>query len=147
MLIAPTTFARFCRARERLHDAEDSTSIGGLAHELGMSPFQFIRAFSALFGSTPHQLRIAAKIEHAKQLLASSQRSVTRVCMELGFSSLGSFSSSFARRVGKSPSRYREEPEISATPGCLSLLGQLPEGALRNFEEARGEQNRQTAQP
>src|SRR5258708_3412243 len=102
MLITPATFQRLCRARERLHAIHEPLSINGLAAELGMSPYQFIRQFHALFGATPHQLRIQARIECAKRLLAQD-RSVTGVCMEVGFSSLGSFSSSFARRVGASP--------------------------------------------
>jgi AraC-like DNA-binding protein len=97
-----------------------------------MSPFQFIRQFQALFGETPHQFRIRARLEKAKQLLALSDYSVTDVCMEVGFTSLGSFSDLFARRVGSAPSAYRRQIRSSEhlpgklseelTPGCLTLM-------------------------
>jgi len=70
-----------------------------------MSPFHFIRQFEAVFGATPHQFRIQTRLDRAKQLLALSDYSVTDVCLEVGFSSLGSFSDLFARRVGAPPSR------------------------------------------
>jgi AraC-like DNA-binding protein len=136
MLISPRLFSRLCRARDRL-GAADSPSVSRLANELHLSPFRFIRAFQALFGITPHQLRIAARLERAKQLLAAPGKSVTHVCMDLGFSSLGTFSSSFTRRIGRSPSAYRKRrAPPAAEPGCLTLLNQLPAGALCNFEEA-----------
>jgi hypothetical protein len=73
-----------------------------------------------VFGQTPHQFRIDARLERAKRLLASGERSVTDVCMEVGFTSLGSFSGSFARRVGVAPSLYRERYRtIVAVPGLL----------------------------
>lgn len=97
-----------------------------------MSPFQFIRQFHATFGETPHQFRIHARLDEAKRLLAVSDYSVTDVCMEVGFSSLGSFSDLFARRVGVAPSAYRRQlrsvmavPGVlprELTPGCLSLM-------------------------
>lgn len=98
-----------------------------------MSPFHFIRQFQAVFGETPHQYRIQARLDRAKYLLAVTDASVTDVCMDVGFSSLGSFSDWFARRVGSAPSLYRQRvrsemttpgvlPETH-TPGCLTLMG------------------------
>lgn len=146
MLLAPVTFGALCRARDRLVETYEPLSIAELAADIGISPFHFIRQFHALFGETPHQLRIAARIERAKQMLALDRESVTGVCLEVGFSSLGSFSSTFARRVGASPSAYRRQirPLVQVagrlpaalTPGCLSLFAQLPASAFRNFGEA-----------
>jgi AraC-like DNA-binding protein len=76
--------------------------------------------------------------------------SVTDVCMEVGFSSLGSFSALFSRRVGEAPSAYRRRVRAMVqvpgtlpadlTPGCLSLMGRLSPSALansvRSFREA-----------
>lgn len=97
-----------------------------------MSPFYFIRLFERMFGTTPHQFRIQARIDQAKRLLALSDYSVTDVCMEVGFTSLGSFSDLFAHRVGLSPSAYRRQirsvmtipgvPFAALTPGCLNLM-------------------------
>ena len=125
---------RLCRARDLLRDVHDqSPSIRDVAREAGMSPYHFIRQFESLFGRTPHQYRIDTRIEYAKRLLALSDYSVTDVCMELGWSSLGSFSDLFTRRVGVAPTVYRRqirplvtvpgELPVSLTPGCLTLMG------------------------
>jgi Helix-turn-helix domain len=95
----------------------------------------FIRLFKAIFGETPHQYRSRAQVEKAKHLLVLTNLSITDVCM--GYSSLGSFSALFSRRVGMSPSefqrRYRpgSAPErqlpASLIPGCLSLMNGISE--------------------
>jgi AraC-like DNA-binding protein len=141
MLMRHEGFRRLCRARDLLHEfGEQSPSIDAVARELQISPFHFIRQFEALFGVTPHQFRIQARVELAKQLLAKGQHSVTDVCMEVGFSSLGSFSALFRQRVGESPSSYRRRvraivqvpgtlpPDL--TPGCLCLMSGLPASAF-----------------
>jgi AraC-like DNA-binding protein len=145
MLLRHEGFRRLCRARDLLRRAaaesrEPSPTIEQLAREVRISPFHFIRQFEAVFGVTPHQFRIASRIELAKQLLARGEHSVTDVCMEIGFSSLGTFSTLFAQRVGESPSAYRRRirplvavPDRGAsrlTPGCLSLMGALPSSAF-----------------
>jgi AraC-like DNA-binding protein len=112
--------------------ADRPVSIREVARAASMSPFHFIRQFEAVFGATPHQFRIQTRLDRAKELLALSDYSVTDVCLEVGFSSLGSFSDLFARRVGAAPSIYRrrvrssvllpEDWRRSVTPGCLSLM-------------------------
>jgi AraC-like DNA-binding protein len=144
VLLAPATFRSLCRARDLLCDRDaPPLSVADVARRSAISPYHFIRQFQALFGVTPHQMRIAARLERAKDLLAAERASVTDVCMEVGFSSVGSFSSLFARRVGASPSAYRRslvqvpavlEPWV--VPGCLGMLGRLP-ATFRNFREAR----------
>jgi len=147
MLLRHEGFRRLCRARDLLReDRESSLTIVDLAREVHISPFHLIRQFEAVFGLTPHQFRIQARLDRARHLLATGDHSVTDVCMEVGFSSLGSFSSLFARRVGEAPSRYQKRVRASVqvpadlvrlfTPGCLSLMGALPADALRNFGEA-----------
>jgi AraC-like DNA-binding protein len=128
------TLLRLCRARDALCEVHDRTlTIDEVARLAAMSPFHFIRQFTAVFGDTPHQVRIQARLDRARHLLVRGERSVTEVCMEVGFSSHGSFSTLFARRLGLSPSEYRRRarsmiavPEIAKTqlfPGCLSLMG------------------------
>jgi AraC-like DNA-binding protein len=123
-------------------DGEPLT-IDAVARGAAISPFHFIRQFQALFGETPHQYRIRARLERAKELLQSSDFSVTDVCMEVGFSSLGSFSDLFARRVGVSPSVYRRQYRSSivvpgvvpvVNRGCLSLMT----AAFAIFEKRAG---------
>jgi AraC-like DNA-binding protein len=148
MLLRHEGFRRLCRARERLRDAcHSSLSIANLAREANISPFHFIRQFEALFGMTPHQYRIHSRLDLAKRLLASGEFSVTDVCMEVGFSSLGSFSTLFATRVGESPSAYRRRvrPMIQVAgmrrhlmPGCLSLMASLPVASPVCRDSTRG---------
>jgi AraC-like DNA-binding protein len=132
-MLTKRRFTRLCRARDLLREVHDEPiSIRAVASEAAMSPFHFIRQFEALFGETPHQFRIRARLERAKQLLALSDYSVTDVCMEVGFTSLGSFSDLFARRVGSAPSTYRRQirPLVHVpgelpkelAPGCLTLM-------------------------
>jgi AraC-like DNA-binding protein len=144
VLVARATFRRLCRARDMLASADvdgRGPTITRVARDVRISPFHFIRQFDALFGTTPHQFRIRARLDAAKALLAEGALSVTDVCMRVGFSSLGTFSDLFARRVGETPSRYQRRRR--ATPadfsrGCFGLMGQLPADAFRprNFREA-----------
>lgn len=125
-MLARGAFLSLCRAREMLREThERPLSIREVAREAAMSPFHFIRQFRAVFGETPHQFRIQARLERAKHLLAQSDSSVTDVCMDVGFSSLGSFSDLFARRVGAAPTAYRRQVRSMPlpTPGCLTLMG------------------------
>lgn len=147
MLLKPDVFRRLCRARELLREVPiEPARVADIAGELDLSPFHFIRQFEAVFGRTPHQYRIDARLERARHLLADGRHSVTEVCMEVGFSSLGSFSALFTRRIGVTPSAYQRRlrglvqvPGVlprALVPGCLCLMGGLPPGALRNFREA-----------
>jgi len=139
VLIGPETFRRLVRARELLTgDTRAVLTVREVAKQVRLSRFHFIRQFAALYGTTPHQLRTRARIERAKGRLAAGL-SVTEVCFETGFSSLGSFSALFARAVGAPPSRYRRSVQVPASltrliiPGCFGLLSQLPS---RNSREA-----------
>jgi AraC-like DNA-binding protein len=151
VLLRHEGFRRLCRARDLLREPrEPSPSIADLARELQISPFHFIRQFEAVFGATPHQFRIQTRLDTARHLLAMGQHSVTDVCMEVGFSSLGSFSTLFTQRIGEPPSAYRRRVRAMVqvpgtvpavlTPGCLLLMGRLPPSAfadrLRSFREA-----------
>jgi AraC-like DNA-binding protein len=151
MLLRHEGFRRLCRARDLLRVLDEpSPTIEELAREVQISPFHFIRQFEAVFGVTPHQFRIQARVDVAKHLLAMDRHSVTDVCMEVGFSSLGSFSTLFTRRVGETPSAYRRRARAmvqvpgnlptALAPGCLSLMSRLPGAAfaptVRSFREA-----------
>jgi len=147
MALDADAFRRLCRARELLCEPHDQPpSIREVARASGMSPYHFIRRFEAVFGATPHQLRIRSRLERAKQLLALGEHSVTEVCFAIGFESLGSFSDLFTRRIGEAPSVYRRRVRrmvavpgslpTEAFPGCLSLMRWFPAHAFRNSREA-----------
>ena len=129
---------RLCRARDMLRGIHDpKLSLRDVAREAALSHYHFIRVFKAVFGETPHQVRIAARLDRAKHLLSVGEQSVTDVCIEVGFSSLGTFSYLFARRVGSPPSAYRQRVRSMVQvpgsiprqliPGCLSLMCGWPE--------------------
>jgi AraC-like DNA-binding protein len=147
MLLGCDALRNLCRARDLLSEVhEPKLSIEDVAREVAISPFHFIRQFEAVFGVTPHQYRIRRRLERAKHLLVAGQHSVTDVCMEIGFSSLGSFSALFAQRVGMPPSAYRRRLRAMVqvpgkllwelAPGCFTLMGRLPRDTFRNFREA-----------
>lgn len=122
---------QLCKARDLLGDVtQPSVSIGQAAREASMSPYHFIRTFAAAFGETPHQFRTRQRMSNAQRLLARGY-SVTEVCLELGFASLGSFSSLFSRQIGLSPAAYQRSLRRSVyipdwtphPPSCLLLMG------------------------
>jgi AraC-like DNA-binding protein len=129
-----------CRARARLREAgEEPVRIRRLAAESGLSPHHFIRRFKAVFGDTPHQVAVRARLERARTLLLEGEESITSISLRLGFASLGTFSARFAREVGMSPSRFRRlaarsRPEALS---CLGLMTGEPLPRESNFEEAR----------
>src|SRR5215831_1950103 len=107
-MIHPELLRRICHARDLLQDWEDEPlSVSAVARNSGLTRFHFIRLFKAVFGETPHQYRSRSQIEKAKHLLILTNLSITEICMGVGFSSLGSFSALFSRRVGMSPSEFR----------------------------------------
>lgn len=126
-----SAITQLCLARDRLRESE-RVPLARVAREARLSTGELIRRFAALFGETPHQYRLRERLDRAKRMLARSERSVTDVCMEIGFSSVGSFSAWFARRVGRAPTAYRRDAKplaaeppsspVSLEPGCHSLL-------------------------
>jgi AraC-like DNA-binding protein len=125
---------RLCHAKDLLRRSDGhALSVSEVAGELGMSQYHFIRLFKAVFGETPKQCQLRARLERAKRLLTLTDSSVTDICMEVGFSSLGTFSAYFAQRVGVAPTDYRAStrPMMKTPgripqqliPGCFSLMG------------------------
>jgi AraC-like DNA-binding protein len=147
MALSDTEFTLICRARRRLCDLEEPyLTVASIARESGISYFHFIRRFQAIFGTTPHQYRIDARLREARLQLARGG-SVIEACFAAGFESVGSFSELFVRRVGLRPVEYRRLTRTQVTipqslplayfPGCLSLMKNLPAVAFRNFRDAR----------
>jgi transcriptional regulator GlxA family with amidase domain len=93
-----------------------------LAEAAGLSKYHFNRRFAETYGETPMRYLTRRRIERAQDLLRSANLTITEVCMLVGFSSLGSFSSRFRELVGESPTQYRDRwarqggPHI---PGCF----------------------------
>ncbi len=92
-----------------------------MAIEALMSPAHFSRQFKAAYGQSPYAYLMTRRIERSMALLRSGV-SVTDACMEVGCTSLGSFSSSFTQITGESPSGYRnrEHAAVEAMPACIA---------------------------
>lgn len=109
-LLHDETFRRLCRARDRLAaEYQEKLSLEQAAREACLSPYHFHRLFASAFGETPHEFVTSRRLDLARRLLASGQMSVTEVCFEVGYSSLGSFSQKFRSVAGRSPSEYQRE--------------------------------------
>jgi AraC-like DNA-binding protein len=113
-------FERVLRARERVHDEYDEPlTLATLARAAHLSPFHFLRVYTAAFGDTPGRELSRVRIARARELLARGV-SVTETCFAVGFSSLGSFSARFARDVGTSPREFQRAARLVAVaPGHL----------------------------
>lgn len=96
-----------------------------LAGASNVSKYHFVRTFAETYGETPMRYLTRRRIERAQDLLRSANLTVTEICMMVGFSSLGSFSSRFRELVGESPREYRDRwvavggPMI---PGCYLFM-------------------------
>ena len=87
-----------------LREPLDVAAVAAVAR---VSPAHFSRQFRATFGETPHRYLQRRRVERAMELLRETDRSVTEICFDVGFASLGTFSRTFREIVGESPSRYR----------------------------------------
>ena len=96
------------RARD-LADARyfESLSVADLARAAGLSKAHFSREFARAFGEAPHQYLLTRRLERAAALLRTTDWSVARVCFAVGWESVGSFTTSFRRMFGTTPTAYR----------------------------------------
>jgi AraC-like DNA-binding protein len=99
-----------------------------LARAALMSPAHFSRQFRAAYGETPYSYLMTRRIERAKALLRRGDLSVTQVCIEVGCTSLGSFSSRFTDIVGQTPTEYkgRDHSATASVPACASKAQSRP---------------------
>lgn len=106
-------------------------TIEQLSQEVALSPFYLIRLFRRVYKQTPHQYLIQVRITRAKELLRSSDLSITEICADVGFESLGSFSALFRKIAGISPSAYRRNSQTikksAYIPLCACLMHGVPD--------------------
>ena len=121
---------RLWRARRFIDECYDlPLDLAEISKQACLSRYHFLRLFRDAFETTPHQYLIQRRIEKAKELLRVRNLSVTDVCFEVGFESLGSFSSLFHRCVGHAPANYRrrEQESLKKIPGCfIEMFGWGP---------------------
>src|SRR5437879_13771928 len=98
-------------------------AVAAVAH---LSEAHFIRSFRAAFGETPHRYLQRRRVERSMFLLRETDRSVTDICCDVGFSSRGTFSRTFREIVGEAPSDYRVGHEPMVAPNCFQLWAMRP---------------------
>lgn len=118
---------RLLRARDAMDRAYaeplDVRAVAAVAH---LSEAHFIRSFRATFGETPHRYLQRRRVERAMFLLRETERSVTDVCFDVGFMSLGTFSRTFREIVGETPSDYRVGHGPMVAPNCFQMAATRP---------------------
>jgi AraC-like DNA-binding protein len=111
---------RMLRARDAMdRDYALPLDVPTLASVACVSEAHFSRTFKATFGETPHRYLQRRRVERAMFLLRTGDRTVTDVCMEVGFSSLGTFSRTFRDIVGQTPTEFRARGPAPAVPSCF----------------------------
>lgn len=131
--IPADVYQRLCHAREFIDACyAHPLDLDQIARQAFFSPYHFLRLFTRAFHKTPHQYLTEKRLQRARQLLLNSDLSITQICLDVGFQSLGSFSSLFQKYYGKSPRFYRtalhkraqiivQWPEI-AIPACFLFI-------------------------
>ncbi len=125
---------RLLRARDAMDrfyaQPFDIPTLARIAH---VADAHFIRSFKATFGETPHRYLQRRRVERAMFLLRETDRTVTEICLDVGFTSLGSFSRTFRAVTGESPTAYRTRAERFDVPDCFASAYLRPS----SFGEAR----------
>lgn len=122
------------RARDAIDRAyAQPLDIRALAQVAHVSEAHFIRTFRATFGETPHRYLQRRRVERAMFMLRETDKSVTDICMDVGFNSLGTFSRTFHDIVGMAPLSYSAQDYSFAVPTCFTMAGTRPS----SFGEAR----------
>ena len=118
---------RLLRARDAMDRAYaeplDVRAVAAVAH---ISPAHFSRCFRSVFGESPHRYLQRRRVERSMFLLRETDRSVTAICLDVGFTSLGTFSRTFRAIVGETPSSYRAGHEPMDAPNCFQMAGTRP---------------------
>jgi len=121
---------RLLRARDAMDRAyAEPLNVREVAAVAHVSEAHFIRTFRAVFGETPHRYLQRRRVERSMFLLRETDRSVTDICLDVGFTTLGTFSRMFREIVGETPSSYRTGHGPIVTPHCVQLAAMRPREA------------------
>jgi AraC-like DNA-binding protein len=131
--------ARHLLRAKDLADARyfEPLDVNDLARAAGLSRAHFSREFRAAFGESPHAYLLTRRLERAAALLRTTDHSVADICFSVGLQSVGSFTTSFTRTYGRSPTAYRAEfppaAQHALVPTCVVRAYARPEH--RTFRE------------
>ena len=132
---AEETNRRMLRVRDAMdRDYAKSLDIPALARMAYLSEAHFIRTFRDTFGETPHRYLQRRRVERAMFMLRETELSVSEICLDVGFASLGTFTRTFTAIVGEPPTTYRwRATDLRAVPACFAKAWTRPS----SFGEAR----------
>jgi AraC-like DNA-binding protein len=120
---------------------EEPLDLEGLARAAHVSPRHFSREFRRTFGETPYQYLLTRRLERARHLLRTTDLQVAEICLEVGFTSVGSFTTTFRRRVGVSPTEYRRQKRgpsaADRIPLCFAMAWARRPSVGPNREDTR----------
>ena len=137
---------RLLRARDAMDRAyAEPLDVRAVAAIAFISEAHFSRSFRAVFGETPHRYLQRRRVERSMFLLRETDRSVTDICLDVGFNSLGTFSRTFREIVGQSPSDYRETNEPLVAPNCFQLAAMRPWGGQEAAVDRAGSEKHPAA--
>jgi AraC-like DNA-binding protein len=131
--------ARHLLRAKDLADARyfEALDVEDLARAAGLSRAHFSREFKRAFGESPHAYLLTRRLERAAALLRTTDRSVADICFSVGLQSVGSFTTSFTRTFGRSPTAYRADfppaAHLARVPSCVLAAYGRP--AHRTFRE------------
>jgi AraC-like DNA-binding protein len=130
---------RLLRARDAMDrayaDPLDVRTVAAVAH---VSEAHFIRSFRAVFGETPHRYLQRRRVERSMFLLRETDRSITDICFDVGFMSLGTFSRTFREIIGETPTSYRDGHGPMVAPNCVQMWAMRPRVAAGAATAANG---------
>jgi AraC-like DNA-binding protein len=108
-MVTPVPPARHLLRARDLADARyrEPLDVATLARAAHVSPAHFTREFRRAFGETPHRYLLTRRLERAAALLRNTDRTVADICLSVGLTSVGSFTTSFGKLYGMSPTAYR----------------------------------------
>jgi transcriptional regulator GlxA family with amidase domain len=144
-VLTPLPPARHLLRAKDLVDARyrEPLDVPALARAARLAPAHFSREFRRAFGETPHQYLLTRRLERAASLLRDTDRSVADICFTVGLRSVGSFTTSFGRTFGLSPTAYRATYPPAATrariPTCVLLAWARPHSSFREDSRARSD--------
>jgi AraC-like DNA-binding protein len=123
---------RLLRARDAMDRAyAEPLNVRAVAAVAYLSEAHFIRSFRATFGETPHRYLQRRRVERSMFLLRETDRSITDICLDVGFMSLGTFSRTFREIVGETPSDYRAANGPVLAPNCFWMAATRPRAASK----------------
>ena len=148
----PELLRRLLRAKDRMDAAShEEWPVRRLAEVSGVSQAHFARSFKQAFGIPPHRYLLTRRIERATALLRDTDRPITDIAFDTGWSSLGTFGRTFRDITGESPGTIRERaramaPELGRMPACIVGAAHRPDLTIAVSEKRRRE-NDDTNEP